>query len=115
MGKRKQPKGDAFVTIQLKKTASGGKVCHLESRLRMRFAPRSSGQITSAFQTNFGLDHRLGHLPIYITLVPWSAALLCGTGNDGLKSRTGVRRSVSVDFSQFFLKVAAQTSFKKTY
>jgi len=32
-----------------KKPASGGKVCHLESRLRMRFAPRSSGQITSAF------------------------------------------------------------------
>jgi len=25
------------------------KVCHLESRLRMRFAPRSSGQITFAF------------------------------------------------------------------
>jgi len=32
-----------------KKNASGGEVCHLESRLRMRFAPRSSGQITSAF------------------------------------------------------------------
>jgi len=30
--------------------ASGGKVSHLESRLRMRFAPRSSGQITSAFK-----------------------------------------------------------------
>ncbi|VVS91111.1 hypothetical protein DBB_6790 [Desulfoluna spongiiphila] len=33
---------------------------------------------------------------------PWSAALLCGTGNDGLKSRTGVRRSVSVELSRFF-------------
>jgi len=31
------------------KKASGGKVCHLESWLRMHFAPRSSGQITSAF------------------------------------------------------------------
>jgi len=41
--------GHIFVTIQLKKTASGGKVCHLESWLRMRFAPRSSGQITSVF------------------------------------------------------------------
>jgi len=30
-------------------TASGGKVCHLESWLPLRFAPRSSGQITSAF------------------------------------------------------------------
>jgi len=28
-------------------------VCHLESRLRMRFAPRSSGQITSAFNLKF--------------------------------------------------------------
>ena len=37
----------SIVTIQIKK-ASGGKVCHLESRLQMRFAPRSSGQITSA-------------------------------------------------------------------
>ena len=34
-------------------TASGGKVCHLESSLRMRFAPRSSDQITSAFETEF--------------------------------------------------------------
>jgi len=42
-----------FVTIQLQKTASGGKVCHLESRLRMRFAPRTSGQITSAFKAEF--------------------------------------------------------------
>ncbi|WP_152005049.1 hypothetical protein [Desulfoluna spongiiphila] len=32
-----------------KKKASGGKVSHLESKLRMRFAPRFSGQITSAF------------------------------------------------------------------
>jgi len=31
--------------------ASGGKVCHLESWLRMRFNPRSSGQITSAFDS----------------------------------------------------------------
>ena len=31
------------------KCASGGKVCHLESRLRLRFTPRSSGQITFAF------------------------------------------------------------------
>ncbi len=31
-----------------KKNASGGKVCHLESRLQMRFALRSSGQITFA-------------------------------------------------------------------
>jgi len=35
------------------KAASGGKVCHLESRLRMRFTPRSSGQITSAFKRGF--------------------------------------------------------------
>jgi len=35
------------------KAVSGGKVCHLESRLRLRFAPRSSGQITSAFKTEF--------------------------------------------------------------
>jgi hypothetical protein len=35
--------------VFLKSDASGGKVCHLESGLRMRFAPRSSGQITSAF------------------------------------------------------------------
>ncbi|WP_175469987.1 hypothetical protein [Desulfoluna spongiiphila] len=33
-----------------KSNASGGEVCHLENRLRMRFAPRSSGQITSAFK-----------------------------------------------------------------
>jgi len=31
-----------------KKNASGGKVCHLESRLQMRFVLRSSGQITFA-------------------------------------------------------------------
>ena len=36
------------------KAASGGKVCHLESRLRMRFVPRSSGQITSAFKAASG-------------------------------------------------------------
>jgi len=29
--------------------ASGGKVCHLESGLRMRFAPHFLGQTTSAF------------------------------------------------------------------
>jgi len=33
----------------IKKTASGGKVSHLESWLPLRFTPRSSGQITSAF------------------------------------------------------------------
>jgi len=32
-----------------KKQASGGKVSHLESWLPLRFAPRSSGQITAAF------------------------------------------------------------------
>jgi len=41
------------------KRASGGKVCHLESRLRMRFAPRSSGQITSAY--DFRCD-----MPVFI-------------------------------------------------
>ena len=30
-----------FVTIQPKKSASGGKVCHLESRLQMRSPPMS--------------------------------------------------------------------------
>jgi len=35
------------------KTASGGKVSHLESRLQMRFPPRSSGKITSAFDLDW--------------------------------------------------------------
>jgi len=35
----------------IKTNASGGKVSHLESWLRMRFAPRSSDQITSAFES----------------------------------------------------------------
>jgi len=45
--------------------ASGGEVSHLESGLRMRFAPRSSGQITSAF----GLRFSRGQIwrPVYQT------------------------------------------------
>jgi len=42
--------GPLLAAIQLN-VASGGKVGHLESRLQLRFAPRSSGQITSAFST----------------------------------------------------------------
>ncbi|SCX81110.1 hypothetical protein SAMN05216233_101438 [Desulfoluna spongiiphila] len=34
--------------VQNQKHASGGKVCHLESTLRMRFPLRSSGKITFA-------------------------------------------------------------------
>ena len=33
--------------------ASGGEVCHLESGLPMRFAPRSSGQFTLVFKVYF--------------------------------------------------------------
>jgi len=44
------------------KKASGGKVCHLESRLRMRFTPRSSGQITSAFESGATRYHFLRHV-----------------------------------------------------
>jgi hypothetical protein len=48
-----------------KKQASGGEVCHLESGLRTRFGPRSSGQITFAFSlqgytVNNGIDDILG-------------------------------------------------------
>ena len=39
-----------FRNYSARKIASGGKVYHLESRLRMRFAPHSSGQITSALK-----------------------------------------------------------------
>jgi len=38
------PSGFVFLWDGWLKRASGGKVCHLESRLRMRFAPRSSGK-----------------------------------------------------------------------
>jgi len=34
-------------------TASGGEVSHLESWLRIRFPPRSSGKITFAFDSGF--------------------------------------------------------------
>jgi len=36
-----------------KRHASGGEVSHLESGLRMLFAPRSSGQRASAFKHEF--------------------------------------------------------------
>ncbi|VVS92866.1 hypothetical protein DBB_24340 [Desulfoluna spongiiphila] len=39
--------------MKAKTHASGGEVCHLESRLRMRFPLRSSGKITFAFKTKF--------------------------------------------------------------
>ncbi|VVS92896.1 hypothetical protein DBB_24640 [Desulfoluna spongiiphila] len=71
----------------------------------MRFAPRSSGQITSAFKTNVALIivWTTGvFTPPPNTLVHWSPALLCGTGNENLKSRTGVRCSVSVDHLRLF-------------
>jgi len=42
-----------FGNYSVLKKASGGKVCHLESRLRMRFPPRSSGKITSAFDLDW--------------------------------------------------------------
>ena len=43
-----------MVTIKVclanfRRIASGGEVSHLESRLHMRFTPRTSGQITDAF------------------------------------------------------------------
>ncbi len=38
-----------------KKWASGGKVCHLESSLHMRFTPRASGQIAYAFDSSLTL------------------------------------------------------------
>ena len=41
---KKRPAGGIFSL-----GASGGEVCHLESKLRMHSAPRASGQITSAF------------------------------------------------------------------
>jgi hypothetical protein len=47
------------------KKASGGEVCHLESRLRMRFAPRSSGQIT--FALGFGFNQDCFLRPVYKT------------------------------------------------
>jgi len=48
-GNRKAYMKNCMSLFSSKKSASGGKVCHLESGLRMRFFPRFSGNITSAF------------------------------------------------------------------
>jgi len=58
------------------KNASGGKVCHLESRLQMRFVLRSSGQITFALGFRLTQDFFLKDLfgNLFKRLAPGRAA-----------------------------------------
>ena len=57
------------------RTTPGGKVCHLESGLPMRFAPRSLGKITLAFKVYF-TDHTIQKLfvKLFKSLAPGRAA-----------------------------------------